>query len=158
MEYYTLARVIHVIAIVIWIGGVAMVTSVILPSVRKFKSAEEQMDFFELVENRFAKQAKITTLISMISGLYMLYVTDGWFRYLEPSQWWLWAMTIIWLLFTLVLFVLEPLFLHRWFRESAKKDPVKTFKIIQRFHWILLTLSMITIFAAVAGSHGWLLF
>ena len=158
MEYYTLARAIHVIAIVMWIGGVAMVTSVILPSVRKFKSADEQIVFFELVENRFAKQAKITTLISVITGLYMLYVTDGWLRYLEPSQWWLWPMTIIWLLFTLVLFVFEPLFLHRWFQENAKKDAVKTFKIIQGFHWVLLFVSMITLFAAVAGSHGWLFF
>ena len=158
MEYYILARIIHIVAIVVWIGGVAMVTSVILPSIRRFKSPDEQIAFFELVENRFAKQAKITTIISFISGVYMLYVTDGWSRYLDPSNWWLWAMTIIWFLFTLVLFVLEPLFLHEWFRKNAKKEPVKTFQIIQRFHWILLTLSMATIIGAIAGSHGWSFF
>ncbi len=158
MEYYSLARVVHVIAIVIWIGGVAMVTSVILPSIRKFESADEQIYFFEMIEKRFAVQAKITTLLSLITGLYMLFITDGWSRYLELSQWWLWAMTIVWFLFTLVLFVLEPLFLHRWFTEKAKNNPVKTFRIVQRFHWILLTVSMITIFGAVAGSHGWVFF
>ncbi len=157
MEFYTLARVIHIIAIVIWIGGVAMVTSVILPAVRKFKSDDEQISFFEMVEGRFAKQAKVTTVLSVLSGLYMLYDTDGWMRYLDPSQWWLWAMTFIWLVFTIVLFVLEPLILHRWFLEKAKSDPDKTFRIVQRFHWVLLTLSMITIFGAVAGSHGWLI-
>lgn len=155
MEYYTLARVIHLIAVVIWIGGVAMVTSVILPSVRKFKSAEEQINFFELVENRFARQAKVTTVLTVLSGIYMLWVTDGWNRYLDTSQWWLWAMTMIWLIFTIVLFVLEPLVLHNWFLEQGKKDPVNTFKKIQRFHWVLLTLSLLTTAGAVAGSHGW---
>ena len=103
MEYYTLARVIHVIAIVIWIGGVAMVTSVLLPSIKRFKSAEEQIKFFELVENRFARQAKITTVLTVLSGVYMLWVTDGWNRFLDVSHWWLWAMTFIWFVFTMVL-------------------------------------------------------
>ena len=155
MEYYTLARVIHVIAIVIWIGGVAMVTSVLLPSIKRFKSAEEQIKFFELVENRFARQAKITTVLTVLSGVYMLWVTDGWNRFLDVSHWWLWAMTFIWFVFTMVLFVLEPLVLHRWFLEKAHIDPINTFKKIQRFHWILLILSLLTTSAAVAGSHGW---
>jgi len=158
MEYYSLARVVHILAIVIWIGGVAMVTSVILPAVRKFKSAEEQIAFFEKVEHRFSKQAKVVTVLAMLTGVYMLYVTDGWIRYLDVSNWWLHAMTVVWLLFTLVLFVFEPLFLHKWFREKAEKNSGKTFRIIQRFHWILLMVSMITIAGAVAGSHGWIWF
>jgi len=158
MEYYAFARVIHIIAVVLWIGGVAMVTSVILPAVRKFKSAEEQIEFFERVERRFSQQAKITTILAMLTGVYMLYVSDGWIRYLDVTNWWLHAMTIVWLLFTLVLFVFEPLFLHKWFREKAENNPQKTFTIIQRFHWILLTISMITIAGAVAGSHGWFWF
>lgn len=43
MEYLALARVIHVLAVVLWIGGVAMVTTVIIPSVKKMKSKEEQI-------------------------------------------------------------------------------------------------------------------
>jgi peptidoglycan biosynthesis protein MviN/MurJ (putative lipid II flippase) len=67
-------------------------------------------------------------------------------------------MTIVWAVFTLVLFVLEPLFLRRLFEEHAKKDPAKTFAVVQRLHWVLLGLSLLTIAGAVAGSHGWLLF
>ncbi len=37
MEYFTLARIIHVLAVVLWIGGVAMVTTVIIPSIKKLK-------------------------------------------------------------------------------------------------------------------------
>ena len=69
--------------------------------------------------------------------------------------WWLHAMTLIWLLFTLMLFVLEPLVLHQWFIARAAETLEQTFTRIRRMHWVLMTLSLITIAGAVAGSHGW---
>jgi hypothetical protein len=63
-------------------------------------------------------------------------------------------MVSIWLLFTAMLFAAEPLFLNRWFEERAKLAPESTFALIQRLHWVLLILSLITIFGAAAGSHG----
>ena len=68
MEIYTTARIIHVLAVVLWIGGVAMVTTVILPAVRKMKNPEDQLDTFEQLENRFSLQAKITTVLTAITG------------------------------------------------------------------------------------------
>jgi uncharacterized membrane protein len=38
MEYLTFARVLHILAVVLWIGGVAMVTTVIIPAVKRMKS------------------------------------------------------------------------------------------------------------------------
>jgi uncharacterized membrane protein len=155
MEKYAFARVVHVVAVVLWIGGVAMVTTVLLPAIRCMVSGEEQVATFERIESRFALQAKITTLLAGLSGFYMLYYTDAWHRYAEVRFWWVHAMTIVWAIFMLVLFVLEPLFLHRWFAEHAKQDPDKTFAAVHRFHWVLLGLSLATIAGAVAGSHGW---
>ena len=83
METYILARVVHVLAVVLWIGGVSMVTTVIIPSIKRMKSKEEQIQTFEKIEGRFALQAKITTLLTGISGFYMVYVLDAWDRYLE---------------------------------------------------------------------------
>ena len=54
----------------------------------------------------------------------------------------------LWLVFTLMLFVLEPAFLHRWFLTRAKVVPEATFRLIHGLHWLLLSLSIITIFAA----------
>ena len=54
---FIFARVAHVIGVVLWIGGVAMVTMVLLPTVMRFKAADERMAFFQLVEQRFAWQA-----------------------------------------------------------------------------------------------------
>ena len=158
MNDLVLARVIHVLAVVLWIGGVAMVTTVILPAVKRMKSKEEQMETFERIEGRFALQAKITTLLTGITGFYMLYAMDGWDRYFDLSFWWVHAMTLVWVIFTLVLYVLEPLVLHKLFKKYATKNPGKTFRIIHRAHWILLTLSLITTAGAVAGCHGWYLF
>ena len=155
METYILARVVHVVAVVLWIGGVSMVTTVIIPSVKRMKSKEEQIQTFEKIEGRFALQAKITTLLTGLSGFYMVYVLDAWDRYLEFRFWWLHAMTLVWIIFSVVLFILEPLVLHKLFKKYATENPAKTFGIMHKAHWVLLTLSLITTAGAVAGSHGW---
>jgi uncharacterized membrane protein len=158
MEIFTVARIIHVLAIVIWIGGVAMVTMVIIPAVKRMKSNETRMETFEKIEGRFAGIAKITTVLSAITGFYMIDYLNAWNRYLDPKFWWIHAMTIIWLLFTIVLFVLEPFVLHKLFKKYAIENPKKTFSIMHKAHWILLILSLITIIGGVAGSHGWYIF
>jgi len=159
MELNTLAlaRAIHVIGVVLWIGGVAMVTTILLPATRKLKSAEEQVAFFEKIEHGFAWQARFTTLLTGLTGFYMLAAMHAWERYGMAQFWWLHAMTAIWVIFTVMLFVLEPLVLHKWFQQKAAQNPERTFRIIQRMHWILFTLSLVTIFGAVGGAHGWLL-
>jgi len=59
MEYFTLARVIHVIAVILWIGGVSMVTTALIPAIKKMKSKEEQIKTFETIEGKFAIRQKL---------------------------------------------------------------------------------------------------
>jgi len=155
MEELTLARIIHVLAVVLWIGGVAMVTTVIFPAVKKMTSKDDQIKTFEQIEGRFALQAKITTLLTGLSGFYMLYKLDAWSRFLDYRFWWIHAMTLVWLLFTVMLFILEPYVLHKVFKKKVAENPEKTFAAMHRLHWVVLILSLITIIGAVAGSHGW---
>ncbi len=152
------ARILHILSIVLWIGGVAFVTLTVLPAVRKFKSKEERIDFFEKVEHKFAKQSRITTLLAGITGFYLVFKLNAWDRFLDSSFWWMHTMILVWFIFTLLLFVLEPLFLHKKMRKKAEKNPEKTFRNVYRMHIVLLLLSLITIVGAVAGSHGWLFF
>lgn len=154
MDTYTIARIVHVIAIVFWIGGVAMVTTVILPAVKKMVSKQERMDTFEKIENRFAIQAKISTVLTGLSGFYMIYYIDGWERFMYIQFWWMHTMVLVWLIFTIILFILEPYVFHKLFKEYAVNYPEKTYNYIHRAHWFLLILSIITIIGAVAGSHG----
>lgn len=158
MDTLSLARVIHVLMVIMWIGGVAMVTTVLIPAIKRLKSKEEQIQTFEQIEGRFAVQAKITTLLTGLSGFYMLYELDAWDRYLDYRFWWVHAMTLVWIIFTMILFILEPLVLHKLFRKHAERNPGKTFTIVHRVHWVLLTLSLLTTAGAVAGSHGWFFF
>jgi uncharacterized membrane protein len=155
MEYFTLARVIHVIAVILWIGRVSMVTTVLIPAIKKMKSKEEQIKTFENIEEKFALQAKVTTFLTGLSGFYMLYELNAWNRYLDYRFWWIHAMTLVWIIFSLILYVLEPFVLHKVFKKYANENSEKTFGIMHRLHWILLIISLITTAGAVAGSHGW---
>lgn len=153
-----LARVLHVVGVVLWIGGVAFVTTVVIPTLRRLPSGEERLRLFEAIEGRFAVQARVVTLVTGVAGVYMVQGLGAWGRYLDLSFWWLHLMTLVWLIFTLVLFVLEPLFLHRWFRAFAQRDSDSAFRLLHRFHVLLLTVSLIAIAGAVAGVRGFLRF
>jgi uncharacterized membrane protein len=64
-----LARVLHVIGVVIWIGGVAFVTTVLIPALRKMTDTHNRLELFEQLEGKFGFQAKIATLITGVSGV-----------------------------------------------------------------------------------------
>ncbi len=149
-----LLRALHVAAVVVWIGGVAFVTTVLLPAIRRVAKPAEGIALFERIERRFAWQARGTTLFAGATGFLLLDALGGWSRYRMASFWWLHAMTLVWVLFTLLLFVLEPLVLERWFRARAAEHPEATFTWIERMHWVLLGVSVATVLGAVAGSHG----
>lgn len=154
MENLGIARALHVLAVVVWIGGVAMVTTVLLPATRRLKTPHERIALFEEVEHGFAAQARWSTLVAGLSGAYLVYAQNLWGRFLEPGYWWMHAMVCLWLVYALMLFVLEPLVLNRWFEKSARRDPEGTLRRIERMHWILLAVSLATVAAAAAGAHG----
>jgi uncharacterized membrane protein len=158
VEYLAFLRTVHVLGVVIWIGGVAFVTTVLLPAVRRLPEDERPFEWFERFETRFAQQARVVTLVTGLSGFLMVHELGAWGRYLQAEFWWIHAMTLVWVLFTLVLFVLEPLVLHRKLRERARSDAPGVLALMQRGHWGLLGLSLLAAAGAVSGSHGWLWF
>ncbi|MDQ3185249.1 MAG: hypothetical protein M3Q16_02070 [Pseudomonadota bacterium] len=156
MDEFAFARVLHVLGVVLWIGGVAMVTTVLLPAAAEMTSTSERAAFFGRIESRFAPQARFTTVLVGLSGFYMVHVLNAWGRFAELRFWWMHAMVLVWLIFTLVLFVVEPFALRRQIKNT-ERDPENTFMRMQRMHWVLLSLSLVAVAGAVAGSHGWML-
>ena len=154
MDDLTVARALHVLAVVHWIGGVSMVTLVLLPKFIRVVPAAERLALFELIEGRFVRQARISTLVAGASGFWMAHRLNAWDRFTDLRFWWVHAMVAVWAIFTFVLFVAEPLFLHRWFHVRATSDLEGTFRLVLRLHIVLLTLSVITIAAGVLGAHG----
>jgi len=155
MNDVIIARALHVLAIVIWIGGVSMATTVAIPAIRRGDMGEDRFRAFQAFEHRFVWQARAAVIVVGLTGLYMLARFDIWDRFHDLNFWWMHAMVCVWLIFALFLFIGEPFVLHRRFRGWATRSPDKAFAWLQRVHWVLLILSLITVFGAVAGVHGW---
>ncbi|HEY1796850.1 MAG TPA: hypothetical protein VGG57_12100 [Stellaceae bacterium] len=151
MNDLIIARALHVLGVVIWIGGVSVVTTVALPAVRCGTLGGDRLAAFQAIERRFVWQARAAIVVVGATGFYMAARADLWDRFRAARLWWMHAMVGVWTLFALILFVIEPFILHR----LAAADPERFFARLQRAHWVLLALSLVTIFGAVAGSQGW---
>jgi uncharacterized membrane protein len=152
-----LARALHILGVIHWIGGLAFVTLIVLPLARSRPTAEEALAAFAGIERRFSAQVRISVPLVGATGLWMTYRWDLWDRFHDPHFWWMTAMFGLWLVFMLMLFVIEPLG-HASFEKKARQDPVATFRRMSRLHQILLLLTALTAFGAVAGAHGLVFF
>jgi uncharacterized membrane protein len=148
-----LARALHVLAIVHWIGGVAFVTLVILPLAISRSSAVDGFALFEAAEQRFAAQVRFSIPIAGAAGLWLTYRLNLWARFSDLHFWWMGAMFVLWLIFMIVVFIVEPLFNDK-FELLAKRDPAIALRRLARLHQILLAASSLTALGAVAGGHG----
>ncbi len=153
-NFFVMARILHVIGVVLWIGGIAFLALVLVPTLRTLPEPEKSFKIFAAVEGRFKGQAKIVTVMTGLSGFFMLFWLNAWDRYLDLSFWWVHLMTFIWVFFTLVLFVIEPILIKRNIHEKAMRDPAVTFKFANRMLMVLTILSMTAILGAIAGVHG----
>lgn len=143
----------HVLSVVLWIGGVGFVTTVLLPALSQLPATERFGVFVEL-ERRFGAQARILVIIAGATGADLL-IRLHWVGLLGHAQgWWLDAMIALWSLFALMLFVLEPGFLHRRFIVLAQQDGERARRLLLRSHRVLLALAMVVILGAVLGAHG----
>ena len=149
-----LARTIHIFALVHWIGGVAVVTTIVLPRVRELPNARDAIAAFEAFEQRFARQARLSILLAGLSGAYMLIKLDAWDRFQYASFWWMHLMVAVWVLFALMIYVLEPIVIHDLFHKFALEQKDRAFALATLFHAIALLVSGIAIGAGVLGAHG----
>lgn len=152
MDDFTLARIIHVVAVLFWIGGVGFVTLVVFPAIRTSETPSARLSAFHRIEGRFAPQARMWVVLAGVTGFWMSWRGDLWSRFADTAYWWMHAMVIVWALFTAMLFIIEPLFLHRRMAESAV--PAADFRRMEIVHRFLLAISIIALVGAVGGSHG----
>lgn len=155
MDTLTLARAIHVLSVVIWMGGVTFVTIVLIPTVRGSSFKQDQLSIFNTIENQFASIARWMVLLAGLSGLYMTYRLDAWSRFFELRFFWMHAMVAVWLMFFIALFVIEPFFLKNHGRMVKGESGIIDLRKTQIVHSIILVLSLITIAVSVMGVHGY---
>jgi uncharacterized membrane protein len=125
---YVTALIVHVISVVIWIGGVAFVTMVTFPIIQREENSLEQVMMFQGVEHRFSKIAKVLVILTGFSGIYLIYE--------KGLSFGVWMMMVLWAVYASLLFGLEKLIFRKLFPQtgSGKYDTKKVFVILQTFH------------------------
>lgn len=143
---YVIALSIHVMSIVIWIGGVAFVTLVTFPTILRMEKSLEMVMVFQGVEHRFGKIAKVMVILAGLSGLYLLSV--------KGFSAGVWIMIVLWVVYASLLFGLEKMIFKKLFGRSDQQADMKTvFNMLQVFHWVVLALSLSAIAAGVWAGH-----
>lgn len=152
MSDIDLAIAVHLLSVIWWIGGMAFATAVVLPALRAGEMGERYRAF-QAIERRFAPQARAAVTLVGVSGIYLLWRLHLWALFAQARFWWLDAMVIYWLLFMVLLFVLEPsgLFEKVLMRGG---DESRIWQRMQRVHRVLLGAAAVVVAGAVLGSHG----
>lgn len=144
----------HVLGVIWWIGGLAFVTTILLPDLRR--DPESAMPRFRAFEHRFAPQVRIALLLVGASGGWMLYQLGLWRALDNPALWWVYAMIGLWTLFMLMLFVLGPSgVLKRVMSGPTDSKVAQRLARMHHLHIALLVIALITIVGAVTGGHGY---
>jgi uncharacterized membrane protein len=117
----------------------------LLPALRRMPDPDRRFAVFAAVESRFGRQARVSIMLAGLTGLYMLVRLDLWNRFVLLPYWWMHAMVLVWAIFALMLFVLEPFVLHRRLAGRAARDSDAAFRTLHRVHVVLLALSLLTI-------------
>lgn len=159
---FSLTHIIHVITVILWIGGLAFVTTMIFPIILKTQNALEKVLLFRKIEHRFARVARAYNLVTGASGFLMVYLM-GWHKVmLSRPGIPLVVMTLIWLFWFVMLFGLEPLVIKKMLDNMAKGGEKleidAVFSKMNRMHWFMLFISLVAAAAGAVFAHGPLFF
>lgn len=148
-----LITALHVVTIVLWIGGVAFVTINIFPLLLTMEDSLEKIMLFQRVENKFARQARFYAWTAGISGAILLYLTGEYKMLFSISGIGVTVMLIVWFIYTFIL-TFEKRIFKVLFSQPERLDTQKIFKRLNIFHWFVLGLSLVAVFIGVLSGHG----
>ncbi len=152
---FIITLIIHIIGVILWIGGLAYVTMVIFPTMNKMDKPIDKVLFFKSAEQSFAPFARIYSIVVGLSGLFMIHLLyrGDMLSVFQGNGIFIIIMFGIWLLWVIMLFGLESIIIKKSLRqliESPDKLIVdSTFKRMHIFHWIMMVLSFIAIFCGI---------
>jgi uncharacterized membrane protein len=151
--FLTILLIIHVVCVIIWIGGVAFVTLVIFPMMYQTEGSLEKALMFQRVEHKFAGMVRWLIGIVGVTGFWLLYEKYGFGILAQGRAIGIDIMIFAWALYTTILLSEKKIF-TKIFADPEKVDMDKALKMINGMHWFLLFIS----FSAVAGGvwfgHG----
>lgn len=154
---FLIMHIIHLLTVIVWIGGLAFVTFIIFPVIFKTPDPLQKVLTFQRIEHRFARLARYFVVITGASGFIMLFTT-GWYSALftRPGIP-LTFMSLVWVFWMVMLFGVEPLVIRKMLENMAKHGDEMTidsiFKRVNRMHWLLLFISLLAAVAGVLTAH-----
>ena len=137
--------IIHLLSIVLWIGGLAFVTVVVFPTIKGIEDPIAQVKVFLSVEKKFAALARIYVVIAGITGLTLFFRKGGfeWFRSSPAVHGMLIYKFVLWIIFVIALFGAEKRLMGVLI--SQQSTPEKVFRIMGIMHWVMLFLTGLAI-------------
>ncbi|HHD12149.1 MAG TPA: hypothetical protein ENK42_06885 [Deltaproteobacteria bacterium] len=156
---FSLMHFLHLVFVILWIGGLGFITIVVLPMIVRMQDPLQKVLFFQRMEHKFAPMAKVYNAIVGITGFVMLYMS-GWQSLMFTKQGLsLLFMVAVWVFWAVMLFGLEPLIVRKMIDNLAKsgeKMEIETiFNRMNRLHWVLLIVSLLASISGVAFGHGY---
>ena len=144
---YLIALIIHVLSIVVWIGGVAFVTMIVFPMIQRTDNSLEQVLMFQGTEHRFSKIAKVMVIVAGLSGFYLITV--------KGTGTGVWIMISVWAVYASLLFFLEKILFKKLFTKPSGEElnTKEIFFRLQVFHWVVLALSFTAVAAGIIAGH-----
>jgi hypothetical protein len=139
MKDVIVARALHVLAVVIRIGGVSTATTVALTAVRRCDLGEDRMRASQPIEHRFDWEARVAVILVSLTG--------GDSR--SACFWRMHAMVCLWLLFALFYSLLSPSS-----DDGAAERPQTVFAWLHRDRWLLMIISVVTILGRSWGARN----
>lgn len=149
MEYLVY---LHILSVVIWIGGVAFVTAIIFPVLTRMEDSMVKVSFFMGFEKRFQFLAKILVIIVGFTGI-ILFLQRGGFSSLNLEETLLLGYKFfIWLFYFILLFGAEKRLMSILVSHDTPIE--KAFKRLSLFHWFVLILSLLAIVSGIRLVRG----
>lgn len=148
----TVLLIIHVIGVIIWIGGVAFVTTVIFPMMYRTEGSLEKALLFQRVEHRFAGMVRWLIVMVGATGFWILADQYGFGILFQARGLGILIMIVAWSFYAGVLLSERKIF-ARIFADPERIDMDRALKIINAMHWFLLTISFTAVAAGVWFGH-----
>ncbi|MCG6551565.1 MAG: hypothetical protein L7F77_04505 [Candidatus Magnetominusculus sp. LBB02] len=143
---------VHVVAVVVWIGGVVFVTTVVFPMIMRMEDSMEKVIFFQGTERRFAKIAKICVVIAGITGALLLQLEHRWSSLFSLDGIGPTLMLLLWTMFVFMLLFEAEVF-NFLFSGSAQHDTKKIFRKLTVAHWVIMLVSLTVIAVGILANH-----
>jgi uncharacterized membrane protein len=135
--------IIHVLSVVLWIGGVAFATMIIFPTIQRIEDPIARIQTFLGIERRFSRFAKVYVVIAGLTGILLFFRWGGFQGFGGVYLFMVGFKFFVWLSFFVLLFGAEKRLMN--LLVSQQTAPEKAMRRLTIFHWFMLVLSGVAI-------------